>query len=118
MSSDSGGGAAAPMPPDIHFKMCKKIAQLTKVIYHLNIRNEDHDADVAALAASHKEQLAAASATAQEAVSKLTAAFGASKAALEASVAELTAALDREKDAASEALAAREKQHKCVIVML
>ena len=26
--------------PDIHHKMSKKIAQLTKVIYHLNTKNE------------------------------------------------------------------------------
>ncbi len=25
-----------------HYKMCKKIAQLTKVIYHLNTQNEDY----------------------------------------------------------------------------
>jgi hypothetical protein len=28
--------------------MSKKIAQLTKVIYHLNNKNEDHDYDLAA----------------------------------------------------------------------
>lgn len=28
--------------PDLHHKMSKKIAQLTKVIYHLNSKNEDH----------------------------------------------------------------------------
>lgn len=28
--------------PDIQFKMSKKIAQLTKVIYQLNSKNEDH----------------------------------------------------------------------------
>lgn len=38
MSSD---GVVQPCPPDIHHKMCKKIAQLTKVIYHLNTTNED-----------------------------------------------------------------------------
>lgn len=29
--------------PDLHHKMSKKIAQLTKVIYHLNTKNEDHE---------------------------------------------------------------------------
>ena len=33
---------AADLFPDIHFKMSKKIAQLTKVIYQLNSKNEDH----------------------------------------------------------------------------
>ena len=28
--------------PDLHYKMCKKIAQLTKVIHQLNTKNEDH----------------------------------------------------------------------------
>lgn len=30
--------------PDLHHKMSKKIAQLTKVIYHLNTKNEDRQA--------------------------------------------------------------------------
>lgn len=32
--------------PDLHHKMSKKIAQLTKVIYHLNTKNEDRQARV------------------------------------------------------------------------
>lgn len=32
--------------PDLHLKMSKKIAQLTKVIYHLNTKNEDHQAEI------------------------------------------------------------------------
>ena len=32
--------------PDLHHKMSKKIAQLTKVIYHLNTKNDMHDAEV------------------------------------------------------------------------
>lgn len=35
--------------PDLHHKMSKKIAQLTKVIYHLNTKNEDRQARVACL---------------------------------------------------------------------
>ena len=30
-------------PPETVYKMAKKIAQLTKVIYYLNTKNEDHD---------------------------------------------------------------------------
>lgn len=48
MSSDSGGergkiimNKASDVFPDLHHKMSKKIAQLTKVIYHLNTKNED-----------------------------------------------------------------------------
>jgi hypothetical protein len=36
--------------PDLHHKMSKKIAQLTKVIYHLNTKNEDHEYEIQALA--------------------------------------------------------------------
>lgn len=32
--------------PDLHHKMSKKIAQLTKVIYHLNTKNDMHDAEL------------------------------------------------------------------------
>jgi hypothetical protein len=46
--------ASAHEYPDLHHKMSKKIAQLTKVIYHLNTRNDDHEAEVAALTAQHE----------------------------------------------------------------
>ena len=36
--------------PDLHHKMSKKIAQLTKVIYHLNTKNEDRQARAEGLA--------------------------------------------------------------------
>lgn len=35
--------------PDLHHKMSKKIAQLTKVIYHLNTKNEDRQVRAAYL---------------------------------------------------------------------
>lgn len=40
--------------PDLHQKMSKKIAQLTKVIYHLNTRNEDHQSELDAIALNHQ----------------------------------------------------------------
>lgn len=43
--------------PDIHQKMCKKIAQLTKVIYHLNTQNEDHAHEVQALVTRHEDDI-------------------------------------------------------------
>lgn len=48
----SGGGSptrlkAGDVFPDLHHKMSKKIAQLTKVIYHLNTKNEDRQARAA-----------------------------------------------------------------------
>ena len=45
---------AAHEYPDLHHKMSKKIAQLTKVIYHLNTRNDDHEAELAVLTAQHE----------------------------------------------------------------
>ena len=43
--------------PDLHHKMSKKIAQLTKVIYHLNTINEDHQSDVTILIENHDKEL-------------------------------------------------------------
>uniref|UniRef100_A0A8C6K7N5 Family with sequence similarity 184 member B n=1 Tax=Nothobranchius furzeri TaxID=105023 RepID=A0A8C6K7N5_NOTFU len=41
----------------MHSKMCKKIAQLTKVIYSLNMRNEEQEAALQALSHAHHEEL-------------------------------------------------------------
>ena len=46
---------AAATAAEHHYRMCKKIAQLTKVIYHLNITNEDHGARETAMQRSHAE---------------------------------------------------------------
>lgn len=43
--------------PDLHHKMSKKIAQLTKVIYHLNTKNEDHAMEVEQLNANHQVEI-------------------------------------------------------------
>ncbi|XP_069712356.1 protein FAM184B isoform X2 [Phaenicophaeus curvirostris] len=42
---------------EIHMKMCKKIAQLTKVIYSLNTRNDEHEANIQALREAHEEEI-------------------------------------------------------------
>ncbi|KAM3865451.1 LOW QUALITY PROTEIN: protein FAM184B [Diretmus argenteus] len=41
----------------MHSKMCKKIAQLTKVIYSLNTKNEEQEAALQALNYAHQEEL-------------------------------------------------------------
>ncbi len=41
-SNASNGTKMGELFPDLHHKMSKKIAQLTKVIYHLNTKNEVH----------------------------------------------------------------------------
>jgi len=43
--------------PDLHHKMSKKIAQLTKVIYHLNSKNEEHTDDLTSLADAYETEI-------------------------------------------------------------
>ncbi|CAB1115098.1 unnamed protein product [Ectocarpus sp. CCAP 1310/34] len=62
-AATSGGTPmkAADVFPDLHHKMSKKIAQLTKVIYHLNTKNEDRQdilSDAANKIKRFKEKLA------------------------------------------------------------
>ncbi|KAM9382119.1 protein FAM184A isoform 1-T1 [Phaethornis superciliosus] len=57
-----GSGSAqavlgAEHSPDLHFKMSKKIAQLTKVIYALNTKNDEHEAAIQALKDAHEEEI-------------------------------------------------------------
>ncbi|KAM9260976.1 protein FAM184A isoform 2-T2 [Cariama cristata] len=59
-----GGGSGSAQPglgaehsPDLHFKMSKKIAQLTKVIYALNTKNDEHEAAIQALKDAHEEEI-------------------------------------------------------------
>lgn len=42
--------------PDLHQKMSKKIAQLTKVIYQLNTRNEDHQSEIDSITHNHQQE--------------------------------------------------------------
>lgn len=41
--SATSSGYATLTPDEVHYKMCKKIAQLTKVIFHLNSKNEENE---------------------------------------------------------------------------
>ncbi|XP_030346958.1 protein FAM184A isoform X3 [Strigops habroptila] len=50
-------GPGAEHSPDLHFKMSKKIAQLTKVIYALNTKNDEHEAAIQALKDAHEEEI-------------------------------------------------------------
>jgi chromosome segregation ATPase len=43
--------------PDLHLKMSKKIAQLTRVIYHLNAKNEDNAAELASYREQHNSEV-------------------------------------------------------------
>uniref|UniRef100_A0A673Y6G0 Family with sequence similarity 184 member A n=1 Tax=Salmo trutta TaxID=8032 RepID=A0A673Y6G0_SALTR len=42
---------------DLHLKMSKKIAQLTKVIYALNTKNDEHEAAIQILKEAHEEEV-------------------------------------------------------------
>ncbi|XP_012579489.1 PREDICTED: protein FAM184B [Condylura cristata] len=65
--TDARGGADWRMDcdPEMHVKMCKKIAQLTKVIYALNTRQDEAEASMEALREAHQEELQNAVAEAQ-----------------------------------------------------
>ncbi|KAM9143350.1 protein FAM184B isoform 3-T3 [Pangshura tecta] len=42
---------------ELHLQMCKKIAQLTKVIYALNTKNDEQEASIQALKEAHHEEI-------------------------------------------------------------
>jgi len=42
---------------EIHLKMSKKIAQLTKVIYTLNTKNDEHETIVSTLKEKHEDEI-------------------------------------------------------------
>jgi hypothetical protein len=46
-----------PVFPDLHHKMSKKIAQLTRVIYHLNTINENHESEISYLRLEHADEM-------------------------------------------------------------
>ncbi|PKU37461.1 hypothetical protein llap_12235 [Limosa lapponica baueri] len=56
-SGSAQGGLGGEHSPDLHFKMSKKIAQLTKVIYALNTKNDEHEAAIQALKDAHEEEI-------------------------------------------------------------
>lgn len=43
--------------PDFHHKMSKKIAQLTKVIYHLNTKNDDHEQQLKTVTDNYESEI-------------------------------------------------------------
>lgn len=43
--------------PDLHHKMCKKVAQLTKVIFYLNTKNDDYERSLSATVSSYEQAL-------------------------------------------------------------
>uniref|UniRef100_A0A671NPD6 Protein FAM184A-like n=1 Tax=Sinocyclocheilus anshuiensis TaxID=1608454 RepID=A0A671NPD6_9TELE len=53
----TGAGWQHYYNPDLHLKMSKKIAQLTKVIYALNTKNDEHEAAIQTLKEAHEEEV-------------------------------------------------------------
>ncbi|NXC29966.1 F184B protein, partial [Campylorhamphus procurvoides] len=56
-SKASRSSSAEECNREMHMKMCKKIAQLTKVIYALNTKNDEHEASIQALREAHEEEI-------------------------------------------------------------
>ena len=52
-----GGNSPADVTPDLHLKMSKKIAQLTKVIYALNTKNDEHENVLENMKTAHEEEM-------------------------------------------------------------
>jgi len=77
---------------ELHSKLCKKVAQLTKVIYHLNTRNEDSEGRLQLLQDDYEAEIEN---LLQDASAKVAAASeeGGGKAAA-AAIAEKVAALE------------------------
>lgn len=98
MSNMAGAGGF----PDLQLKMSKKIAQLTKVIYHLNSVNEDHQHELATKSAQHEKQVQELIADSKEKIRKLQAASDSRQdvANLEAKLEQLRQKHAKEKEAA------------------
>uniref|UniRef100_A0A8C5WFU1 Family with sequence similarity 184 member A n=1 Tax=Leptobrachium leishanense TaxID=445787 RepID=A0A8C5WFU1_9ANUR len=50
-------GLSMEYTAELHLKMSKKIAQLTKVIYALNTRNDEHESGIQAIKEAHEEEI-------------------------------------------------------------
>lgn len=104
--------SAPPEGDQLQYRMCKKVAQLTKVIFHLNIRNEDADARLAAAEARFEARLAEA---AEESALRLKASVAAQdderreRLRLEAALQDAARQFDKERANAQKILADRER---------
>ena len=56
-SARGGGQPPTVVTPDMLYKLSKKIAQLTKVIYSLNTRNDDLEIDLETVRNNYEEKL-------------------------------------------------------------
>uniref|UniRef100_A0A671UY90 Family with sequence similarity 184 member Aa n=1 Tax=Sparus aurata TaxID=8175 RepID=A0A671UY90_SPAAU len=51
------GSVTLEYTQDLHLKMSKKIAQLTKVIYALNTKNDEHEEEIESLKEAHEDEV-------------------------------------------------------------
>ena len=63
--------AAVVAPHELHTKICKKIAQLTKVIYALNSRVEEQDALMEEMRAQHETEVQGVTSRCKQKMEKL-----------------------------------------------
>lgn len=98
------------MPPpsddaaaDLSFKMSKKIAQLTKVIYQLNCRNEDSESMAKGMAERYENEIVAIMADAKEKMAAMREALQSKKndEKIQQIIREMTKTHQREKDEAA-----------------
>lgn len=45
------------MNDELHHKMCKKVAQLTKVIFYLNTKNDEYESNLRAVVNAYEQEL-------------------------------------------------------------
>ena len=55
MSGSDEAPSAMVVTPDMLYKLSKKIAQLTKVIYSLNTKNDDLEIDLESMRSNYEE---------------------------------------------------------------
>ena len=57
LETDPEDAIPSVVTPDMLYKLSKKIAQLTKVIYSLNTKNDDLEVDLEAMKSSYEDKL-------------------------------------------------------------
>lgn len=60
---------------DYKYKMCKKIAQLTKVIFHLNTKNDEYEYNIRSVVNSYEHEMEALVREANNAITKYKEAY-------------------------------------------
>ncbi|KAM5272339.1 protein FAM184B [Ctenodactylus gundi] len=101
----AGAGWRRDCDPEMHVKMCKKIAQLTKVIYALNTRQDEAEASMEALREAHREELQRAVAETETRLLQEQGHPGKEEQALLQRIQTLESALELQKKLTQEALA-------------